>query len=320
MVASCVGRVYCLERATGVALWDHDIREGEERRNFHGDGLIVGETLFIGSDGEVGGGVYALGLEHGSLRWRTPIACTGGGVCGASSDMARAGERLYVTTLEDTLLCLDAATGETRWKYGSALQPDTERRFPKAPAVADTAVYFGGLDGSLRRLDPDGDVVWTTTLDGSIRTSVVGDEAAVYAGTSEGTLYKVDAESGDVVAKLDLGGPLAQPIVLAGGRLVLFVSWPFAGSEVAVVDTSLATVHWRRRATGDRKWTTARLYVDGGRVIVGNNQSELFEYDLSDGSLSTATRLPEGTVRSVGITKDELFVGTIQGVVYAIAR
>lgn len=319
VAASCVGAIYGFERESGKVAWQYDIRDDAEQSNFHGNALIIGDYLYVGADGNGGGSVYSVRWRDGERRWRLPLACRGEGACGCGSDIVQMGDRLLATTLDDTLLCIDRGSGRRVWSLGAGFASGAQRRFPKSPAVGDGVIFFGGLDGTLRRLTPSGEVVWALPLDGSIETSVVHDGRDVYAGTSAGSLFKVDAASGTIVKRLALGGRLSQPIALEDGLLAVFVGWSRPGGDIVVADTSLEEVRWRRRASEGKSWTTACPYVDDGLLIVGDSAGRIFECRLEDGAVVAATQL-DGAVRSIGITAEELFVGTIEGKVVAIVR
>jgi outer membrane protein assembly factor BamB len=65
-------------------------------------------------------------------------------------------------------------------------------------------------------------------------------------------------------------------------------------------------------------WGTVRPYVWHGEVLVSDN-GHLYAYRESDGSLAWSHDFPGQLVRGIGITPDLLYLGTMQGMVYAFS-
>lgn len=131
---------------------------------------------------------------------------------------------------DDTLRCLDLATGDELWRYtaGGPIRI--------APTVTDHRVYIGSDDGAATCLDASsGNVLWTYTASPTkerflnngraisfwpVRTGVLVDEGTAYFGAGmfpwrSSYLCAVNAESGAVKFEKDLGNGLT----LEGGLL-----------------------------------------------------------------------------------------------------
>ena len=66
-IGSCAGNFYAINKTTGQAQWSYDIRKDGKQVSFHGDPLVTGDLILIGTDyscapGGVGH-VYAFARE-----------------------------------------------------------------------------------------------------------------------------------------------------------------------------------------------------------------------------------------------------------------
>ena len=145
-----------------------------------------------------------------------------------------AGDAVYFgASADDHVYCLDAATGEERWRFC------TEGPLRLAPTVADGKVYVGSDDGWAYCLDAaDGALVWKHRgadldhrLPGNgrmmsmwpVRTSVLVDDGTAYycAGLfpAYGVYrYALDAGSGDVVWREATDNVAPQGYLLASAQ------------------------------------------------------------------------------------------------------
>ncbi len=92
----------------------------------------------------------------------------------------------------------------------------------------------GGGGGSVRALDTrSGAERWTFFADGPVRFAPVAAGGKVYAGSDDGYLYCLDAQTGAVAWKFR-GAPTDRPDrrQLGNGHLVSF--WPVRGGPVVV--------------------------------------------------------------------------------------
>lgn len=110
-----------LDAGDGSVRWrfDHDGNATE------GAAAVAEGRVFVMSDGE-DGSLHAIDLDTGAERWSASLRGEGTPVV--------ADGVVYVSTLHNELVALDAATGAVRWRYESRLPLST-------PAVGDGVLY-----------------------------------------------------------------------------------------------------------------------------------------------------------------------------------
>lgn len=224
--------------------------------------------------------IAAVGLpaDPAKVLWRRPL---GPGESGIVSD----GRWLYTAysvpvppkneTGDEVIVCLDPATGKTRWehKYPVARLPkqETFRGAPvgpqATPAVADGRVFLVGYAGVLTCLAADtGKVVWTRDL-------------------------VKDFEATPVQF-----GFAASPVV-AGGRLIVGVG----GKQAAVIafDPTDGTVKWKSAAAEPGYATPVVARLGGEEQIVHLTRDAVFGFAAADGTTRWTYTLPKPGLTNV---------------------
>jgi outer membrane protein assembly factor BamB len=274
--------------------------------------LFVEDMVLVTTDGQGVGHVYSFEQATGAVRWKYPAGHN------VPSDVVRSGSTVFAVSQADVLIALDLATGAERWSFSSSGERAGRAKFVSSPVVLGSRVYFSGRDGLLYALDAaSGEVAWTHDL-GTVRpTWPVVWQSAVVVATDDGRLLRFDPATGEIEAQLALGEPVtvAYSLVPApGGLLVPLGGRPASPLAWALVDPALESVRWR--VDNDGRWSTLRPHIWNGAVVTGDGSGQVFLLELSDGSERQSFRV-EGSVRSVGSVGDVLYVGTIEGMLYA---
>lgn len=140
LTAFTSGVVVALDPSDGSLLWERDtsveLEPGADGAPRFSDvdttPLVVGETVYVAS---FAGGLYALELESGSVRWRDEELT---GIIG----MEPAGERLMVLSSGDLgVVCIDRVDREVLWRRR------IPRGSPSEPIVAQDLVLVGESQG-----------------------------------------------------------------------------------------------------------------------------------------------------------------------------
>ena len=124
----------------------------------------------------------------------------------------------YAGFTRDTLVCLDANTGELLWKkaFGEPFHPPSADYYPQSttPAVANGKVYFYGLSGTHCLSTKDGSVIWENKNGGWV-SSILVDGGLVFAPDFA---MAYDANTGRLLWQTDDGhSGVRSPVLWTGG-------------------------------------------------------------------------------------------------------
>ncbi len=148
--------VSALDLASGRRLWRTKTKGKHDRSTNIDGGLGIANGILYAANGL--GGVLALDPARGQVKWRTQIGAP------ARSAPTIVEGRIFLTTIEDRLLALDAADGRQLWSY-QAQNATTALLGEPTPAFFDGLVVGGFGSGEITALRADGGtVVWTDTL------------------------------------------------------------------------------------------------------------------------------------------------------------
>lgn len=312
-VASCSGRLYAFDRATGEVTWVHDTAEDSRDAQFHGEPWVIDDLLVVGADTHPAARLYALDREDGSVRWSLPFA---GGVM---ADVVGRGEIAYVVTASAEVLFVDVRTGEVLWRLDEA--PESARGARSVdPELVDDTLLVAWRGGVVDAVDTTGERRWRTDLGSalSVNAGAVDGAGGFTVGTVDGHLVRLSVDDGSVLARRDLGGTPYGDLVFApeaddGGCLVVLAAAD-DDHAVACVTPDLSSERWRLRIADE--WSTPRPLVHKGTVLVGK-KDHLAALDLSDGSVVWQREVP-GQPRGLGVSGGHLYVGLMNGRMLAL--
>jgi len=312
-VGSCSGVLFAFDRATGFVNWDYDTGVDGYQGSFHGQPLLSDGTIVIGTDSPDTGYIYALNIETGELRWKVEIPE------GAAANMLRIGDSVITVTLSDKALCLDFATGKERWSVDSgSSQTAGDRVFgdfnwTASPATDGDKIIWGRHDGLVMALEPEkGRVLWQTDLEATVTAHPMLVGSDLYVGTLDHRLYRLKAETGERIASLELeAAPMWEFTPIDGGLMVLLMG---AESFVAV-DLALSKTLWRLDA--EETWSSFRPARLNDAVLVGADDGDLIAAHVKTGEILWKRRLG-GNLRGIGVHEEELYVGNLEGTVFAL--
>ena len=300
-LGSCSGVFYAFERDTGAIRWAHDTANDGPPANFHGDPLVTGETIIVGSDGGDLGYLYALELKTGNVRWQRPYGR------GVATNLYRRGDALYALTMAGELLCLDVASGEERFLIPA---PGPESARLKSSLLLHGERVFYTVGERLLAVDAsEGKAVWDLDLGDPANTSLARIGDSLYVGTLPGGVLRIDAKTGKILAVFEAGGmPFGTPRV-DGGSLLLLID----PDRLVSLSPDLE-LQWIGMT--DLPISSFRPLLRDGLVLVGDEGGVLHGIDLQDGSVRW--RLPfEGALRGLGGAGDILYIGTLPGKIFA---
>lgn len=118
---------------------------------------------------------------------------------------------LYVSSDDQVIYAIDAATGNLMWKYGTAEDGGSRCAF----SPDETVLYCGTDDKHVRAFNRlDGSLIWKFVLDGAVVSSTaVGTDGSLYVGCLDGFMYSINPD-GTLKWKQDLKDQVKQSVLL----------------------------------------------------------------------------------------------------------
>ncbi|MFB3888389.1 MAG: PQQ-binding-like beta-propeller repeat protein [Candidatus Bathyarchaeia archaeon] len=211
------GILYALDHLTGNPVWQ--FKTGDSVRS--SPAYDKGRVYFCSDDGYQ----YCLSASDGAVIWKTYIGSDVPyyyhGLQSQTASPKVVGDSVYIGSRNNTFYCLNAANGNVKWKI------DAGGLISNAPAVSGNAVYIsvGGLN---TRWQDD-------------------------TGGPNGTMYKLDATTGNTIWKTGL------PYFKAtGGYMVQLIPRELHGSPVVVGD-------WVFQSANG--WATYGINATTGQIV-----------------------------------------------------
>jgi outer membrane protein assembly factor BamB len=167
--------------------------------------------------------------------------------------------------------------------------------------------------------------LWVTPVDGTAATEVViaPDQGTVYAGTSAGTVYALDAATGAVRWTAALGAPVTATPALADGTLYV----PTGDGRLVVLaaagcGSATCSPSWEA-STGSP--LGVQPAVAGGVVYAGSDDGSIDAFDAAGCGAATCVALWSAEAGSAitgapAVSSGRLYVGTANGQVVAYRR
>lgn len=308
---SCSGVFFALSAADGEVVWRYDTRADGEPAQFHGNPIVTDDLVVTPSDATDAGYTYAFERATGKLVWKQPT--DGGG--GVTTDLILFGRSALGVTLRGDLVSFGLADGFPIWSFSPEGDRVAEGRAPN-PALAGERVLFGGVDGAVYAVDAwEGTRTWKVDLGVRITSALTVHGDSVYLGLEDDRLVRIAVDGGSVTGELAVDGTPAGYPLASGDVLVVLLAAGAEAVDVLAVDTALDGELWRRSSPDE--WSTVRPHLWHGRVLAGTTAGRLQAFALAGGAVEWQMDL-EGRLRGLGSAGDRLYVGTINGTLYAL--
>jgi outer membrane protein assembly factor BamB len=188
------GAVYCLDRATGKALWtfngDGRMKQAFSSPALHAGRLYVGEGLHE----DTACSLYCLDAATGAKLWNFPTKSH------IESSPCVAHGCVFFGAGDDGVYCLEGTDGALRWHF-AGLHVDS------TPAVAANRLYAGSGYGSREVFCLDtttGEAMWRVPCDLSAFGSPTVAENQVFIGIGNGKLSQSAAQPAGALLCLDV--------------------------------------------------------------------------------------------------------------------
>jgi len=230
-----------------------------------GSATIVDGIAYVGS---YDANIYAINAETGAKIWSFK---TGYNVM---SSQAVVGGKLYTGADDGNIYCLDARTGTQIWKLpvgGPTIRylQNVGPTIRSSPAVVGGKEYVGHLNGNLYCIDTNtGTPSWVFPTGGQVLGSPAVVDGAVYINSNtqgrNGTLYKLNANTGDVIWKL--GVPYGRPSAISSNGSPTSTHWfaspnvqgglifiPADGVNQYCINATTGAIIWSAAFSGDEE-------------------------------------------------------------------
>lgn len=268
------GHLY-IGSAAGDAVYVLDRRSGSLVRSFKASSSVESEPVV--QDGHVwfsdtSGATWCYTLE-GALKWthegRAPILVR---------PTVHEGT-LYVTTVDDLVFALDAATGEVQWRYQQ--RADVTRRaelslFAAPPAVViDGEVLVGFSDGSIVALSAGaGDVIWNHRVGLGRYPDLVAepstDAALVFVSGYFEPLVALERSNRKVRWTLPYGAAAGALLHQVGDESVLF--HPGTDGKLRAIASASGLLLWEWDS-GNSGALTEPVWTEAGLLVGSSNDT-----------------------------------------------
>jgi outer membrane protein assembly factor BamB len=285
-LGSTDGKVYAVDRTTGVKKWEF----ATEGRVASSPAVAAG-LVFIGS---YDGAFYALDAATGALRWKFQTA----------------GERRYAG----------------RHLHGSIpageVMPDPFDLYLSSPAVWRGTVYIGSGDGHVYALDAiTGAVRWTFKTGDVVHASPAIANGTVYIGSWDRWFYALDAITGRLRWRFQTGDDqdLHNQIGIQASAAVVdgVVYFGCRDAHLYALDAKTGKKKWSYDAGG--AWINSSPAVREGKVFVGTGDGrEFLELDAKTGGRNWAQVFSWYFFASPAIVGDMAYIGNWDGRLFGI--
>ena len=258
-----------------------------------GTPIIENNQLFVALT-HVEENLISYNLLNGAIEWKTKVG-------DIETSPLLIGNRLYVTTLEGTLQCIEKNSGDVLWKYEV---PRHDRIIPihSSPASDGNLIVFGCDDGTLYAVGLiDGTLRWKTSSGGGIFASPSIDQGSVFVGSLDGSMYSYDLNTGKLLWKTPLGAKIYGSQAVASHRLYVGT----AGRTIDCLDEGTGAILWSATTNGVINSTPL---LSGTVLYVGCLDKTLYAYNAQTGEKIWEYKT-EGRIKTMPvIAKDYLFL------------
>lgn len=219
-----------------------------------------------------------------------------------------------VTTTQNQLVTLDAASGNVEWVQGS----DDRPFFPDSvPAAVEGTLYAGRGDAVSAHAVETGVEQWLVSVEAGTSTSIAatGDSVAFAGHTGESTsaVTVLDSETGDKRWQTEIDGLSRHAPAIGESRV--YVQSQAAGGEgqsraplVAALDAATGDIEWQ---AGFEEYPTSPTVV-GDRVFVLDLAGTAYALDAATGDVAWSTDVGSSAAASVAVA-DGTVVGFSSG-------
>lgn len=178
-VTSSDGRLYALDKTTGVKQWEYRV---ENFFSMATSPFVFNKTVYFGSRDTY---LYAVNASSGKLRWKFKTA---GGI---DSSPVVVNSGILFGSFDGNFYAVNSHTGKEKWKYS------TGGKIIGSPAESGGIVYFGSTDGFLYAVrGNNGKLLWKTQTNGPIETTPTITDKGVIIANKNNLIHYLNRNNG----------------------------------------------------------------------------------------------------------------------------
>lgn len=281
--------VSAFDTKTGKERWSVNIRPEDEKDPVIGGGVAFDSGILYATPGY--DELVALDAANGAVKWRANLPSP------SRAAPTVANGRVFVTTLSNTLLALNATDGSVLWEF-AGLASSTALIGAASPAASGDLVVPAFSSGELYAIRAgNGSVAWSDNLASALRLGgITGlsdirglpviDDGVVYAISFGGKAAAIDIMTGARLWQKDISG--SKTPWVSGNRIFLIS----AESQIVSLDKQTGAVAWVSQLAkfkNKEKREGAVLWVGpilaGGRLLAFSSDSRAAEINPENGTL-----------------------------------
>jgi outer membrane protein assembly factor BamB len=299
--------------------WETEWEFTEPSASIYSSPTVLDGTVYVGSDDS---NLYAVDADTGEREW----------VFGEPSRDVRSSPTVvdgtvYVGSHDSTLYAVNAETGDELWRFA-----EPSSRVVSSPTVVDGTVYFGsneGTDGGAlyavdaetetatdtdewefseearERFNTHADKIWSFTEPSErVDSSPTVADGTVYVGSHDGTLYAVNAETGEREWKFtEPSGEIHSSPTVADGTVYIGMD-KYIETDTRDAPERDGALYAVDTETGQKKWGFTEPHdlvrsspvVVEGTVYFGSYDGNLYAVDAGVSGSSEGSRVSLGTL------------------------
>ena len=303
-IASTNGYLYALKQGTGTIVW----RTRLNNKLTDATPALEGQILFVSTRSTA---LEALNAYTGAVYWTFNTAEK------IQAPPLIVGSRVLLAT-PTTLWALDATGGRLIWKFhrGTIGWPTTG-----SPTVAGNTVYIGlGSGTQFWALNlSDGHILWSFDTGDRITSAALVQADTIYIATWRGRIFALNRINGtqrwmyslNLKSNKNVVDGVSGSMALADGRLYV---GDYRGLLLCI-DALHGKMIWSYATAAQ---ILATPVIASTRVYIGSADGNFYALDTRTGR--PAWHYSTGEIRaSASLANNHLFVGSLNGVVYAFA-
>ncbi|HVO75667.1 MAG TPA: PQQ-binding-like beta-propeller repeat protein [Ignavibacteriaceae bacterium] len=197
------------------------------------------------------------------------------------SVMGQNRQNLAVRGLDSTEIIIDSSISLT-W------QEEIDRGYSLPLLVSGEKIFLSTKDGAILCFDLNGDSIWNYESGGTLISEPAAADNILAAGTAEGDLLSIDAESGEVIQEIGLGESVTS------GIIIIDIFNKGIKSKGVIIGTSKGNLYCYDLYTFELIWgnNSAEDSIEGkivcikNRIIFGSRDNYLYCIDAKSGTIN----------------------------------